>query len=394
MRTCAIFFWVILPLAHLAAQAQAQEEVRQLKLRNEVVCRVNNDAISKLQVEERMGYIPAKIEAMRENLEQAGQLTKENEAKLDDMYRDPFRDALRSVVRDTLLLQSAKSEKVPVDEKTFQKKYHAKLEELRAAGVLGSKGLTPGEVQQRMRENALRDAFRSKFYTVLDQPSRPEVQKYFIENAPKYQRKPGVKVRVIRVDRVVVNRFTGKATVRDNALDVAEEMRKDIVEYGGDFKEMARERSDDTESRARGGLIQLDPKDFYIDADSYNAQLAGAIRGLKVGAVSKVFEFGKSSWAFALLEDRREAGPAPLEGDLYDDIYNELLDRKTRKQEDEWFRKTLEKSLVQHVVEGKGKPLPMEFFFPDEKKEPAQAANAPRPQDAPAGPRVENAPPR
>ncbi|HYF48866.1 MAG TPA: peptidylprolyl isomerase, partial [Planctomycetota bacterium] len=208
----------------------------------------------------------------------------------------------------------------------------------------------------------------------------------------KYQRKAGVKVRIIRVDRVVVNRFTGKASVRDNALELAEEMRKDIVEYGGDFKEMARERSDDLESRARSGLIQLDPKDPYIDADAYNAQLAGAIKGLKVGEVSKVFEFGKSSWAFALLEDRREAGPAPLEGELFDEIYAELLERKTRKQEDEWFRKTLAKSLVVHVIEGKPKELPIEFFFPDEK-ENKEAAPA-KAEDTKAAPTPANQAPR
>jgi len=376
-------------LASACAFAGDDGEIRQLKLRNEVVCRVNNDAISKLQVEERMGIIPAKIEAMRENLMQAGQLTRENEAKLDDMYREPFREALRGVVRDTLLLQSAKSEKVNIDEKNFQKRYQAKLEELRSAGVLGQKGLTPGEVHQRMRENSLRESYRSRFYDVLSQPSRPEVQRYYQENQPKFQRKAGVKVRVIRVDRVIVNRYTGKTSVRDNALEIAEEMRKDIVEYGGDFKEMARERSDDLESRERGGLIQLDPKDPYIDADSYNAQLANAIKGLKVGEVSKVFEFGKSSWAIVLLEDRREAGQRPLEGDLYEEIYNELNERKSRTKEDEWFRKALNKSLVQHVVEGKGKPLPIEFFFPDEKKEAPSAAAA-RAESNPVGPRVEN----
>jgi hypothetical protein len=355
-----------------------------LKLHDEVVCRVNTEAISKREVEEHMGIIPAKIEAMRESLERAGQLTKENEEKLDETYREPFRDALRGVVKEKLMLQAARLEKVTIDEKQFQKRYEAMIERVRADGALGGAGMTPGEISKRMRDRMLMDNFASRFYTILDQPSRPEVQKYYQDNIEKYQRKAGVKVRVIRVDRIVTNKLTQQTTVRENALELAEEWRKDIDEYGGDFKEMAKEHSDDPESRKRGGLIQLDPKDPFIDPNSYSPQLAAAIRDLEPGKVSKVFEFGKSSWAFAMVEARREAGPAPLEGELFQDIFTELLEKKSKKQENEWFRKQLSKSLVVHVIEGNPKPLPLEFFFPDDAK--AKTVTAAKPADAPKAP--------
>ena len=71
---------------------------------------------------------------------------------------------------------------------------------------------------------------------------------------------------------------------------------------------------------------------------------------------------GRSSYAVVKLEGRREAEPAPLEGELYDETYSELPRQKARKREDAWFRKALSKSLVVHVVEAVPKALPVEFF--------------------------------
>ncbi|HYF47975.1 MAG TPA: hypothetical protein VEJ63_01115, partial [Planctomycetota bacterium] len=148
----ATSFSIFLPLlVALGVFANDDGEMKQLRLRDEVVCRVNTEAISKLTVEERMGYIPIKIEAMRQNLEQSGQLTKETEAKLDEMYRGPFRDALRGVVRERLIQQAAKAEKVQIDEKQFQKRYQGWIDKIRADGNLGQKGLTPADIQKKIR---------------------------------------------------------------------------------------------------------------------------------------------------------------------------------------------------------------------------------------------------
>lgn len=354
-------------------------EPEPLELDNEVVCRINTEAVSKRDVEDRMEEIPFRIRAMRDQLKRNSQLTKEAEDKLDAMYREPFRDALRKIVRDRLMLQHAKIEKVTIDDKRYDQRYQSMVARLRSQGVFGGKGFTAGEVQKRIREQMTLEQFKTRFYNILEQPSRPEVQKHYDDNITKYQRKAGVKVRIIRVDRFVSNKFTGAQSLRENAYELAEEWRKDIAEYGGDFKEIARARSDDPESRARDGLILLDPKDPFIDADAYSAQLGAALRGVEAGNVTKVFEFGKASWAIAQVVERREAGAAPLDGDLYEQIYNELLETKTKKKEDDWFRKTLAKSLVTHVVEGAPKTLALEFFFPDDA--PASPASVAKPKD-------------
>jgi parvulin-like peptidyl-prolyl isomerase len=328
-----------------------------------MVCRVNTEAIDRLMVEENMGAIPAKVRAARENMERLGNLTKENEAALEKAYNEPYCEALRQVIRFKLLLQAAKLEKLQIDEKMFQKRLQSHMDYIREKQT----GESAIDIQARLRERMLVDSYRSRFSFFMDKPTRPEVKKYYTENIIKYQRKAGAKVRLIRIDRLVINPVTGQQVLRENALQLAETKRTDVVEYGGDFKAMAKEISDD-ESRSRSGLIQFDPQDPYINPESYNKEMAAALKDLKIGEVSKVFEMGKASWAFVLLEDRRESGPEPLEGPLYEKILNELSESKSNKKEDEWYRKELTKSLIVEYVNGKETKLPMRFFFPNEKE--------------------------
>jgi parvulin-like peptidyl-prolyl isomerase len=368
----------ILISASLCGLAPANEAPKVLVLDNEVVCWVNTEAISKKDVEELMMGIPEKVRRMRESYEQSNQLDKEREKDLDMQYIEPFRDALRKLVRQRLMLQHAVTEKIAIDEKEFDKRYQQTLTFLRKQGVIGSRGFTPAEVHKKIREEMTIDYFTYKFSNIFERPNRPDVQKYYNENPNKFQRKAGVKVRLIRVDRFTTNKLSSppKQVVRENSFELAQELRKDIVNFGANFVEMAKRHSDDAESKERGGLLVLDAKgDPYFDPESYSKQVADALRGLKVGEVSNVFEFGQSAWAFVLLEDRREGGLIPLEGEQYDEIYATLLKEKRYKKEDEWFRKALAKSLVTYVEDGKQKVLTADFFFPDEKSIKAEPAS-------------------
>ncbi len=355
----------ILLLGGAALQAGQQT----LDLSDEVVCKINTESVSLRQVEERMEDIAIKLKNWRRAQEEAGQFTDEAKKKYDELYIPPFRDALRRVVRERLMLQYAKSDKTPFDERAYEKRLTDSINKLKEAGVWGGKNFTMADVQKRVRENMTIENYRYQFASFLDYPSKPEVKAHYEQNKSRYQRKPGVKVRVVRIDRIVTDKLTGKQRVNPNAYEDAGRLRDDVVNFQGNFAEVARAHSNDEESRERGGLIVLNAKDQFIDPDNYNPQLARAIDGVKAGDVSRVFELGQS-YAFALVEARREAGDAPLDDDLYQEIYHQLFQQKTRKKEDEWFRKALSKSLVTQVVEGKSTTLPVEFFFPDDNDKP------------------------
>ncbi|MCY3023369.1 MAG: peptidylprolyl isomerase [Planctomycetota bacterium] len=378
-----VMFPAILAVALARPSYAEQTEQVTFDLADEVVCRLNTEAISKRQVEERMDQIIDKLVGWKHSLEAAGQWNVEMRKKYDELYIPPFRDALRRVVRERLMLQYAKADpNIKVDQRQYERHLKETLDKLRAQGLLNSKNFTLGEVEKRVRDNMLLEAFRwSNFSTVTELPSRPEVRKYYQDNVNRYQRPAGIKVRIIRIDRIVTSKLTGERTTQKDAYQLAKKLRDDVKSYSGKFEETAMMYSNDEETKANGGLIILNPKDHYFNPEGYNAKLAEALRGLEVGDISDVFELGEKSYAFVKLEDKREAGPAPLDGDLYEEIYKTLSQQKTRKEEDVWFRKALSKSLVVHVVEGVEKPLPVEFFFLEQKDETAtEPGKAPAPQ--------------
>jgi len=363
----------------LALPASGQEPAaKPLEIDNGVAIRINTEAVSKRDIEARMGEVGDLLRRKRAEWEAAGQWNADVEKQWNDEYIPEFRNALRKVVRERMMLQAAREEKLSFDQKAYEKKCQSELKRLRSLPPEVAKRYTQNDIRTAVRERMLIDAFRGKFCSILEQPTRREVEQYYKENLNRYQRPAGVKVRLIRIDRFVTNNLATPPTqkLRENSYELAEERRKDIDEYGGSFTEMAKKYSDDPESRAREGLIRLNNKDDFIDAQAYSSQLANAIRGLPVKKASKVFEFGPSSWAIAWVDERREAGPAPLEGDLYEEIYESLFELKARLKEDAWFRKALSKNLVDHVVEGVSKPLPIEFFFPDDKEQSPAAVDA------------------
>jgi parvulin-like peptidyl-prolyl isomerase len=242
------------------------------------------------------------------------------------------------------------------------------VDRLKEKGLLGGNGYTLLEVQKIVKENMTIGRYRYKFQSIIDQPNRLEVERYYNDNISRYQRKAGVKVRMIRIDRYVTNKLTGVQTINEKALDKIEELRTNIEDYGASFAELAKANSDDVESRARGGLILLNPQDPncdpFIDLESFkNTQLVSAIKNLQPGKTSKVFEYvwgneTQRSWAIAQVEERREAGAAPLDGKRYEEIFNELQRQKSTKKEDEWFHKAIKNSMIEEVV--------TDFFFPNE----------------------------
>ena len=367
----------------LSCLANAGEDGHVLGLDNELVCRVNTDPISRRDIEDRMGPKVFELRAAKDAIEHDGRFntdadwTKKMQEAWDAEYIPLFREAWRAVVRDRLMMQAAKTEKITVDDTEYEKEVQGAIDRLKERNLLNAKGYTVGEVRKIVKENLTIGRYRGKFSSIIDQPSKPEVEKYYNDNISKYQRKAGVKIRIIRIDRYNTN-LTGQQSINEKALEKIEELRTNIVDYGASFSEVAKNNSDDLESKPRGGLILLDSKnpncDPFIDLESFkNPQLVNAIRNLKAGDTSKVFEYvwggeTQRSWAIAQVEERREAGASPLDGKRYEEIFNELQRQKSTKKEDEWFHKSIRNSMIEEVVTGKGfgKPMPIEFFFPNE----------------------------
>ncbi len=339
-------------------------EVMKIDIWDQRVAIVNTEAISKRDVEERMGEIAMRLQMYKKEKVANKQWNTDAEAEWTRLYVDSFRDALRKIVRERLMMQHFAIEKMTLDDKALQKRQTTYMKMLRDNGM---RGIDVTDISKRVKEAQMLEDFRGKFDNALEYPKKPEVEKYYADHIEKYQRKAGVKIRVIRIDRSVVDKLTGIKKVRENAYEMLQDIRRDIVELGGIFAETAKVKTDDPELKDRGGLVLSANNDPYIIVEEYNKILAAATRNLEKGKVSEIFEYG-NGYAIATVEDRREAGPTPLEGKMYDQIYNEMYESKRVRKEDEWFRATLAKTLVMQIVEGNARPLADRFFLPRRQK--------------------------
>ncbi|MEI6234104.1 MAG: peptidylprolyl isomerase [Planctomycetota bacterium] len=355
----------VLVVLAMVAPAFAADVIK-IDIWDQRVAIVNTEAICKRDVEERMGGLAEHLWAFKRKKIEEKSWTPEAEVEWTKLYVEGFRDALRKIVRERLMMQHFTLEKMALDDKNVQKRQAGHLKMLRDNGV---KNIDVVDVGKRIRESMTLEEFRGKFDNAMEYPKKPEVEKYYADNIDKYQRKAGVKIRVIRIDPAYIDKVTGVKVVRDNPYGMLEDIRRDIVNFGASFSEVAKTKTDDVDLKATGGLIINVNKDPYIVVEDYNKVLANATRNLKNGEVSPIFPYG-NGYAIAMVEDRRETGPESLEGKLYDKIFDEMYQSKRIRKEDEWFRKTLAKTLVMQIVEGTARPLPIEFFFPDDKKNP------------------------
>jgi parvulin-like peptidyl-prolyl isomerase len=374
-------------LACSAPGASAAQNV--LDLYNETVCYVNDDPISKREVEDRIDpLIMAKLMAFRQSLIEQGKWDEKTQAQWNDIYLPDFRRQLRLLVREKLMLQEAREHKIQIDKVELARRNEALIQQLKTQDKLGRKGFSLHEIRRGLEEQMLLEEFQSEIVTALDLPNRTQVEAHYRQHLSEYQRPAGVKLRMIRVDKVTTNALGHKAEV-ENPSRTAEALREEVVAYGRNFADLAREKSHDPEARARGGLVLGPDGDEYIDAEQSRLASAPEVRELKQpGDVSRVFELpDKSGWAFVLLEDRRAASPRPLDRTLYDKIYNQLLHEIIKQREDEWFRDALKRSLV---LDGRPRPqpIPLRFFLPDDKtlaEEPRPKASEPQPRSGPKG---------
>jgi parvulin-like peptidyl-prolyl isomerase len=332
-----------------------------LALEDEVICWVNNDVISKREVEDQMG--PVMEEYHRRD--RIGRLDEEFQR---NKYLPKFQEVLVERIKAMLKLQAAKELKLEIDREIFEKEFRAREErynKVRAQmAAYGQKPpLTLKEIREETERQFLVQAFERHLFNFLDLPTQKDVLEYYKAHPEEFQRKPSVKVR-----RFVMNVYQkdrlGREVVRDDIKALAAQWRREVAELGGEFADIAKEHSEDEEKiKAQGGLIRGPDGDEFIDPEQ-DPQMAEQLARLKPGEVSEVFLKDRRFYVFLKLDARREAGLAPFDHLLHQKI-SEILQKKTAKaREDEWFRKAVKKAML---LNSNQEPIPESFFFHEEK---------------------------
>jgi peptidylprolyl isomerase len=171
----------------------------------------------------------------------------------------------------------------------------------------------------RLRDQYLVESYLAEVGKVPDDyPSDEEVQKVYAAEKESLQLP-----RRYRVSQIFIAEEGDKEATRKRAQEIADTLKDEP----GEFAALAKRNSNDTASAARGGDLG------WLAEAEITPEIRTAVAGLSKGEISAPVA-GRSGFHILLLQDKREAGPAPLDevkGELANLLRNQraALNRET-----------------------------------------------------------------
>ena len=166
-----------------------------------------------------------------------------------------------------------------------------------------------------------------------------EIAEYYAKNKSTWFRPEQVKARQILLR---VAKEDGDAKKADAATKI-ENLRKDIVDKKKNFAEVAKQFSEDTETREKGGDLG------FVERLQLPGNFADVLFALKPGEVSVPVE-SPLGFHLGIIEDRKAPEQKPLEGAVRTEIAAQLLMRSKAK---EIAKTEAEKALAELKKNGK-----------------------------------------
>lgn len=171
----------------------------------------------------------------------------------------------------------------------------------------------------RLRDQYLVESYLAEVGKVPDDyPSDEEVTKVYAAEKERLQLP-----KRYRVSQIFIAEDGDKEAARKRAQEIADTLKDEP----GEFAALAKRNSNDTASAARGGDLG------WLAEAEITPEIRTAVAGLSKGEISAPVA-GRSGFHILLLQDKREAGPAPLDevkGELANLLRNQraALNRET-----------------------------------------------------------------
>lgn len=254
-----------------------------------VLARVNGETIERWEFEFTVHGLES----------QAGQAVPE--AQRDAIYRN----ILNQLIAQRLLAQEARLRKLQAPESEV----NARIAQLRGTfpsegaftSALAAEGLTVDRLRDRARMDLLAELFVAREISPKVQVPPAEVEAFYKQNGDQFKEPEAVHAAHI----LIAIPEKADAAERQRRRSEAEALLKQ-VQAGASFAELARQRSQDTSSAARGGDLG------FFSAGQMDPALEKAAFALKPGENSLVVE---TPYGFHIVRtiERRPARAVPLE---------------------------------------------------------------------------------
>ncbi len=245
-------------------------------------------------------------------------------------------DAVDQLVTWELLSQKAKLEglavtpaEVDVELKKFQDEMQTP-ERYKAA--LADAKMNETEFRRELQRSALVQKILDKHLKVDVTPA--EIEAFYKENAEEFERPE-----MVRASHILIKIGPDKEASRKRAEAVLARVKK-----GEDFAAVAKEVSEDPQTKDKGGDLG-----FFPERPGALAQTAWQ---MKPGDISEIIESPYGQHILKLIE-RREAGTVPLK-DVSDEIKDSIEDDKRQDLEDAYID-NLKKGAKIEILEKKDK---------------------------------------
>lgn len=150
----------------------------------------------------------------------------------------------------------------------------------------------------RLRDQYIVESYLAEVGKVPDDyPSDEDIGKVYTAEKERLQLPKRYRVSQI---------FIAEDGDKEAALKRAQEIADTLKDEPGEFAALAKRNSNDTASAARGGELG------WLAENEITPEIRTAVAGLSKGDISAPVA-GRSGFHILLLQDKREAGPAPLE---------------------------------------------------------------------------------
>lgn len=235
-----------------------------------------------------------KLEEVDKTLKAQGQ---GNETKLSQLELNKARlEILQNLIQEEVLYQKAESEKtVPTDNEVNQE-FRKKMTEsgLSAEAIekqMKEAGETEASFKAGIKKQLAISRLLDKITGKVEIPKNSEIEDFYKTNAEAFVKKPGVQLSAIVIDSSKTSE-DDKITNETEAAEVGNTIIQRLKD-GEDFAALARERSEDETSRAKGGDLGFINEDDL--KENFSSQVAADLMNpkLQIGQIYPVQAQGK-----------------------------------------------------------------------------------------------------
>lgn len=249
---------------------------------------------------------------------------------------DLKKEILQQMINDRLVLQQAKKNKITVTKKEIEdgvkeiKSRFKKEEEFKKE--LLTQGITIKEFEDRIKDQIMMiKLIDREIKSKVAIPTDQEIEKFYNENKEKMVEPERVRVKhiLITVDEKDPKKSDAKTLVK------IKEVEKKL-KAGGDFNELAKEYSDDTGSKERGGDLG------YIMKGDTVPEFEKIAFSLDIGKLSEIFKT-KFGYHILIVTEKKIAVKKTLE-EVREYLKSFLYQQNMEEEYTKWIKSVREKA--------------------------------------------------